>query len=263
MTPSSYWAPLCERKRELSKKLPFDQFRRNELGMNIDNANGAHKRIAWLERNTMEAWRAMKSKIDSNLTWLVVDGPKGNPYRFEFDGLAMTYASIEYAYMASQLFAYAAPFRRVVEIGGGYGGLARAVMLAWPNTHYTIVDLPEVSQVSKYFLADYAYDESGCHGVDWIDVDATMFLKDPRLEGPVDLFINTRSFGEMEIDQVTTYCNLIERSIRPAGHFYCVNRIAKLVRFCDYPIPETWAKPLDDSWPLQASLREVMFEAPS
>ena len=45
--------------------------------------------------------------------------------------------------------------RGVIEIGGGYGAMAKVCLSAWPHEHYTIFDIPESCELQKYFLSGY------------------------------------------------------------------------------------------------------------
>ena len=61
----------------------------------------------------------------------------------------------------------------------------------------------------------------------------------------VDLYINTRSMMEMTTETIGYYFDVINRSIRLDGLFYCVNRYEKStvgypVRISEYPFDDYW-----------------------
>lgn len=86
---------------------------------------------------------------------------------------------------------------RILEIGGGYGGLAHLLRTAIGTVEYTIVDLPESLIYSAMYL-------SACFE------DGFRFIPNYRfreLAGErFDLVINTLSMSEMSEKQVRAYC---------------------------------------------------------
>ena len=62
----------------------------------------------------------------------------------------------------------------------------------------------------------------------------------------VDVFVNTRSFMEMNIETVNFYFSQIHRLINRDGIFYCVNRYKKktsgdTIKFKKFPFDENWS----------------------
>ena len=62
----------------------------------------------------------------------------------------------------------------------------------------------------------------------------------------VDVFVNTRSFMEMNIETVNFYFSQIHRLIKRGGIFYCVNRYKKktsgdTIKFKKFPFDENWS----------------------
>ena len=62
----------------------------------------------------------------------------------------------------------------------------------------------------------------------------------------IDVFINTRSFMEMNIETVNFYFSQIHRIINKTGIFYCVNRYEKktsgdTIKFKNFPFDEKWS----------------------
>ena len=118
---------------------------------------------------------------------------------------------------------------RILEIGGGYGGLALALKHVWPQASYDLVDIPE----SLVFAAVYlGINSSSCVSEDSIvkfesscnsGRGSFRFFADyltDYLQGPFDLVINTGSFGEMSVSQVKRYAELISAKISPEGFLF-------------------------------------------
>ena len=125
------------------------------------------------------------------------------------------------------------PIRRVIEIGGGLGGLARLFKLFEPSAQYWIVDLPEVLAFAYGFLRGN-FPEAGCvvmppDGPATGDLSAADFVLVPagaveRLVGMAfDLVLNVGALGEMTQAAADRYFQLIEQEIHSA-FFYSLDR---------------------------------------
>jgi len=122
---------------------------------------------------------------------------------------------------------------RIIEIGGGYGGLALHLSEILKTCRYFIVDLPETLLFSASYLVLQApakrlylyepgdrFDAEALAGFDFL------LLPDYRLDAltgfDFDLAINIASMQEMRVDQIEWYLDFIRRSCR--GVFYSCNR---------------------------------------
>lgn len=115
----------------------------------------------------------------------------------------------------------------ILEIGGGYGGLAYFLKRLVPHATYVIVDLPRSLIFSGCYLAVALqrkcqvelYDgQSRCSsGNIWLIVNRLLdCLRDIR----VDLAINTMSFGEMSRETVAGYASFIARHLASNGALF-------------------------------------------
>lgn len=118
---------------------------------------------------------------------------------------------------------------RILEIGAGYGAVARQLKQMLPNVSYTICDLPEAMYFSAPYLAlarpelDIRFATEAA--ADFDSLDAMHFL--PNYALPVvaakarfDLVINTLSMSEFSEHQVRTYGGLISQMIGGTGLFF-------------------------------------------
>ena len=129
---------------------------------------------------------------------------------------------------------------RVLEIGGGFGGLAYYLMRLHTNVHYTIVDIPESLVFSSIYLTtlfpglphveirnERSFEVGDKPGFTFIP----NFLLDGLLTKPsekFDLIINTLSLNEMTDNQITYYSRKIKEHLSPTGMFFEHN--------CDRPL---------------------------
>jgi hypothetical protein len=86
------------------------------------------------------------------------------------------------------------PNPRMLEIGAGYGGMADVLMRFLTVKSYTIVDLPKVLPLSRYYLTH-------------THPDKTLEFREPSRMGDdhYDVVINTASFGEMPRETARNY----------------------------------------------------------
>jgi putative sugar O-methyltransferase len=115
--------------------------------------------------------------------------------------------------------------RNVLEIGGGFGTLGEIVLSGDPEAFYVDVDIPPLSYVSSYYLAQvfgadkvatYEYTRTLEH-IDLDELRAQGYRAAvlcawqlPRLRGRFNLFVNSVSFQEMEPRVVENYARLVQ-----------------------------------------------------
>jgi putative sugar O-methyltransferase len=123
------------------------------------------------------------------------------------------------------------PGLRIMDLGSGWGGLAYFLRALYPDSHITLLDLPETFIFSMpylmlgdpdrtfYFAEDGFGDPSAA-----VDADYAFFSPGALERIPdrsFDLIINTGSMAEMSQDQVQFYISQIKRIGR--GAFYSFN----------------------------------------
>lgn len=124
--------------------------------------------------------------------------------------------------------------KSILEIGGGYGGLARIFKILHPEISYTIIDLPESLYFSKNFL-----ELNGIKDVNFIPAGDLSEKKE------FDLVINTGSFQEMFREVVKSYIDMIQNDLK-----------VKYLYSCNYGVvsggrkeTDFWGNlPIDDKW---------------
>lgn len=126
------------------------------------------------------------------------------------------------------------PVNTILEIGGGYGGLARLMKLLLPSVRYFILDLPESLFFSYIFLSANFPDSrikfitdknempnpGNYNNFDFILVPTALI---DTLSGiSADIVINTASLGEMRQTTIDRYMKFIQQDIR-VKYFYSIN----------------------------------------
>lgn len=143
----------------------------------------------------------------------------------------------------------------VLEIGGGFGSLAR-VILKNKNVKYFLVDLPEANLISNYYLQSHFPQKKIFNYLDYKKYklkdcveDYDIFILPPKIlekeNIKYDFIINTRSFMEMNKKTINDYFKLIQNKIHNNGYFLNVNRYMKSsvneeIKFEEYPYDKLW-----------------------
>lgn len=90
--------------------------------------------------------------------------------------------------------------KSVIEIGGGYGGLARLACDLFDPSSYSIIDIPEMQDVATKFLKSFG-------------LDAKVKMLPLDFEGGFDVFVANYSFAEFDREEQKKYLdNVILRS---------------------------------------------------
>lgn len=126
----------------------------------------------------------------------------------------------------------------VLEIGAGYGGLARSIKLFHPGISYVIIDIPESLYFSSAFLrlnfprsrfcyvTDSSRLPSSISGFDFVFVP-TLFAE-ALLGTEFTLFCNTASLGEMKNSVIRYWMDFVQNRIR-VKYFFGVNRFLNTI----------------------------------
>ncbi len=267
---SEYWRELLSRGRQdhggkegfLDREDLWANFRNNVITKGLDNANIPEEALPRVHAKWRSMYDRLVDGIPERLRPLLEESPIGNPRILDVDGVRLTQSSLEYTYMLSHFDPYLDSVRVVVDIGGGYGGLARLIKLARPGIRLVLLDLPETNAIQTYFLAN-AFLHAAILGLSDVvgmsEIDARSLDFD-FLVLPGQLFerlspasfgavINTRSMMEMDLGTVGFYLRHIQDKLAEGGIFYCVNRYAKKTRIKDYPFDEKWRVAYSEPWP--------------
>tara|TARA_B100001996_G_scaffold165359_1_gene126068 strand:- start:71 stop:892 length:822 start_codon:yes stop_codon:yes gene_type:complete len=108
---------------------------------------------------------------------------------------------------------------RVVEVGGGYGGLCRVLSKVCVFDEYILIDLPEVSALQRKYLDQFPDIKDKVKCVPTTELEE---IKD------VDLFISNYALSECDLESQMAYFNLI---VQNSKYVYL---IYNLVNFNDF-----------------------------
>jgi len=151
-------------------------------------------------------------------------------------------------------------FANVVEVGSGYGGLIEKILRGSQGelvNNVFLIDLPFNLAVQHYFLSESRRLDQHKHNIILADDysseknNSIVLVPIDKIEripvANIDLFINTRSFGEMTKDQINNYFYLLHKVMTVNGIFFNSNRTLKrdahgaAIELSDYPYDCRWA----------------------
>lgn len=149
----------------------------------------------------------------------------GNPWGYVIDSHVLYEPVFEYHYQARYFQELVAdvPAPTVLEIGGGFGGLAYQILKQAPGTTYIGFDLPENTLLQAYYLT-CAFPEAkiltytkGMQQLDRETIAAHDIIVLPNFMLPAvesaaaDLVVNVRSLSEMPAETIAEYLRQIDR----------------------------------------------------
>jgi putative sugar O-methyltransferase len=194
-----------------------------ELFAGCDGLSGLRR--AHLMSMQFEAWRAeLPSEPVSKLA-----APKiGNPWGYVIEGQLVYEPVCEYHYQAHYFSRLLTEIAKpvILEIGGGFGGLAYYILKRIPGVTYLGFDLPENIFLQSYYLSCafpelkiLTYDASMTALTrDTIAAYDIVLLPNFMLQhvesAAVDLAVNVRSLSEMPAQTISEYLRQIDRVSR-------------------------------------------------
>jgi len=262
---SAFWQQHLDKKGDIFVDPGlWENFRTSAISEGLDNAN-ALERQRHAQRDharCLEMLRQLEPAIPAALRPLLEEIPVGGAQSFLTDGRHVSRSSIEFVWMLTRLLPYLENASVAVEIGGGYGGLARLVKSVFPSIRYIILDLPEASAIQTYYLnrampeSRFLYAREIIPELELpVEADFDFMLVPGSIaerlpDKSIDIFINTRSMMEMDMPIIQYYFSHMERALIPEGRFYCINRYWKISRLSDYPFDACWYPSIWAPWPL-------------
>ncbi len=155
-----------------------------------------------------------------------LDAPRvGNPFGYCLNGFVLLEPVFEYNFQAHNFDKLLTDVRKpvVIEIGGGFGGLAHHLLRCRPSIKYIGFDLPENLLIQTYYLsclfpnARIAVYQPGGRPLTLEELDNYDIVLLPNFELErtdsliADLIINVRSLAEMSYATIAEYFAQIDR----------------------------------------------------
>lgn len=210
----------------------------------------------------LDSWREFTDQDDSGLS--ILDMPRvGNPYGFLNNGILISVDQPRHDYFAKKIKDLCsqtpADRPRILEIGGGYGGLCLQLFRNIDNLCYINCDLPETLYIAYYFLR-----KSLNKKIVWaLDGDTRDIFADiilvPAINGQkispvVDVIFNSNSLSEMAKETVVSYMDLLH-NLQPT---YFLHQNSNFVLFPNSP---RHIEVIATSFPIDKNLYHEVYRA--
>lgn len=233
-----YW----NTKAAIKSRRPLTpNMRADGLTFSMDRSYGAKRRGVF--DSAFEDTASRFEKIVDRQFWRYArEHPFGNPPTREWCGVQAGPSSFDFVYVLSQIADRLPRGGSVVEIGAGFGGLARILMEFDPTMSLTLVDLEPVSRIQMYYLHNV-----GCRGVRFVRCVP---------DSPVDMVVSTRALCELDLKEVDAYLVGIDNALRAGGILYCVHHDECRNNFEDWSIPLGWVLERDADFPFRSFKKE-------
>jgi putative sugar O-methyltransferase len=216
---------------------------------------------------TLENYFLILDKYPKSLVDQLIEVNIGNPKYYKINENKINFNELFIINFLFQILKYINHENNIVlEIGGGFGSLASKIKKKRPNTKYILIDLPESLNLQIYYIKSLypdskilLYEEFNSKFLNIDHLDPNFFFKEvdfiflppnsinklKKFGRFVNIFINTRSFQEMDIQMIREYFEFIDSAIVEGGVFYNCNKYNKFInnkniRFSEYPYRNNW-----------------------
>jgi putative sugar O-methyltransferase len=161
--------------------------------------------------------------VDANIELFKENDKIGNPERFAYPDIKGTISPTTLRYMKNTfemaLMMDGAEISKVVEVGGGYGGLCRVLSKVCDFDEYILIDLPEVSALQRKYLDQFPDLKDKVKCIPTTDLEEIT---------DVDLFISNYALSECDLESQMAYFQCIVQHSKYAYIIY------NLVNFNDF-----------------------------
>lgn len=199
-------------------------FASEDDAFNSFKQNGSYNNI--LEHLSYEDSMFYADRIDrayiteENLQAFKENDAYGSPAKNEYESLGdFSPSTVRYIKNASDIlrkFGKIDDGCKLVEIGGGYGGLAKTISSVISYGSYTLIDQPEVNLLSKKYIGKFASINKHHHWMNCYEMDDIY---------DIDLLISNYAVSELSIDSQQEY---YDKVIRNADRIYITYNVPGL-----------------------------------
>lgn len=215
--------------------------------------------VCWLEGHLVARWGISLQDIPAELNELdvVPQATQIRKYERLFSPDLLRY--VDYSMQMTRAWPVGPERAEVLEIGSGYGGLARTLRCLRPNTRIWLADIPESLRCAEIYLQKafphlrIAWLDAQGNGADADFVlvpagEAASLLPGRRF----DLAINVWSFGEMPNQFVNTWLGLIQEACQ-IDWLFTINSFMAPVTPAAQARTQTgaWLPGLDAGWAVE------------
>lgn len=134
--------------------------------------------------------------LTDNLAKFKENETVGNPKLYNFDGMLIAPSTLRYINSVLEIKTLVANPKKIIEIGGGYGGLCKTMSTVFNWDSYKIVDLPAPVKLCNRYLKHFNLNAEAVEEID----------------EPCDLVIADSSMAECDLETQMKYVKLIKKA---------------------------------------------------
>lgn len=189
----------------------------------------------WFRAN-IQLWSLYSDSTDLS----ILDAPDiGNPTLAYVDGSSVMPDTPRHDHYAQRILALKP--KTVLELGGGFGGLALQIMRRSDDTRVIICDLPETLYLAWYWLSRATDRTVGWYGEGDADITLLPAQNIDTLEGKIDVVFSSHSLSEMDAATVARYIGFVEARARYFYHDNAHKRLNASGAYASEAFPEVLA----------------------
>jgi putative sugar O-methyltransferase len=243
--------------KHLNLQVELPQFRKSMSG----SFDGSYS-----ESSVKEKFKKLQSVIPLDSIIELSESSIGEPVSFKIstnrgDEVNVDGNDLSLIYFATRIDAFwrathKEPPTRILDIGGGYGGLVGKLAKLYPSARISLIDTPEGNLLQTFYLSKLFPDSATAVTNRSLETPNRFDAKfsiipirqfDLLFNFDWDLIINTRSMQEMDPEDIASYFDLIQKKLRNCGLFYNANQLTGGAAGTPYNISRS---PYDDNWAL-------------
>ena len=266
-TRSIHWDNFYKSNDKFFNLENLMNFRKNQiLSEGLDDAMNLQNRLDLIESlNHFDNKFLRKNLPKSNV---------GNcKYSINYLGYYFDYGIIHHLKWFEKIENFIQDNDQVLEIGGGFGSLARIIILN-KNLKYFLVDLPEANLMSNYYLQKHFPEKKIFNYLDFKNLkiedeisNFDIFILPPNCLNEKNIkynfIINARSFMEMNMKTIKNYFEFIHNKMELNGYFLNINRYLKYsvgedIKIEDYPYDNYWETKISEKSFLQKHIHFIL-----
>lgn len=163
-----------------------------------------------------------QSDFEKYLELFRLNDEVGNPHTYDYEDAGwFSPTTLRYVKVASDLHVFFGSLesKKIIEIGGGYGGQCGILLSLFPSIEYTLIDLPETLALAKRYL-----EARGIANVKFQTLEQFLAESEPKA---YDLILSNYAFSECNREIQRIYLEKIIRNC-PQGYLI-VNQLLEQI----------------------------------
>ena len=254
---SNHWKKRFDEKKKFLKFKYLKNFRNNSLSDGLDNRVGSIENQKKIFNNLKKLINEdyLIENLDSKNVGRVKKCFKHRNKYLDPNTMFHIYCLNLIEKLLKKIELMKSKVAIICEIGAGYGSLSRLLLKNFKNSKLIIIDLPETNFINSYYLIKnfpnkkfllYNQIKKDKLYINQInDYDVIIIPQWVKIKFNIDIFINIRSFMEMNKQTINRYFKFIQDKATKTKMLVNINRyekntVGENIRLNEYPYDHNW-----------------------